>query len=72
MQSEVDILSQLDHPNVVKLFEIFDEGDCIYLVLELMDGGEVYTSYIIFSSYSIESLKKSTTLRKRLLTQLDH
>lgn len=41
MQSEVDILSQLDHPNVVKLFEIFDEGDCIYLVLELMDGGEV-------------------------------
>jgi serine/threonine protein kinase len=72
LQSEVDILSQLDHPNVVKLFEIFDEGDCIYLVLELMDGGEVDTSYIIFCSYSIESLKKSTTLRKRLLTQLGH
>jgi serine/threonine protein kinase len=41
LQSEVDILSELDHPNVVKLFEIFDEGDCLYLVLELMTGGEV-------------------------------
>ncbi len=41
LQSEVDILSQLDHPNVVRLFEIFDEGDMLYLVLELMVGGEV-------------------------------
>jgi serine/threonine protein kinase len=41
MQSEVDILSQLDHPNVVKLFEIFDEIDSLYLVFELMTGGEV-------------------------------
>ena len=41
LQTEVDILSQLDHPNVVKLYEIFDEKDVMYLVLELMTGGEV-------------------------------
>lgn len=41
LQTEVDILSQMDHPNVVKLYEIFDEDDCMYLVLELMTGGEV-------------------------------
>jgi len=46
LQSEVDILSQLDHPNVVKLYEIFDEGEFLYLVLELMTGGEVI--YVIF------------------------
>jgi serine/threonine protein kinase len=33
----------MDHPNVVKLYEIFDEDDCMYLVLELMSGGEVTT-----------------------------
>ncbi len=44
LQTEVDILSQLDHPNVVKLFEIFDEKDFMYLVLELMTGGEVTTA----------------------------
>jgi calcium/calmodulin-dependent protein kinase I len=42
LQTEVDILSQLDHPNVVKLYEIFDERDVMYLVLELMTGGEVH------------------------------
>ena len=41
LQTEVDILSQIDHPNVVKLYEIFDDKDCMYLVLELMTGGEV-------------------------------
>jgi calcium/calmodulin-dependent protein kinase I len=41
LQNEVDILSQLDHPNVVKLYEIYDESDSLNLVLELMTGGEV-------------------------------
>lgn len=41
LQNEVDILSQLDHPNVVKLFEIFEDKECMYLVLEIMTGGEV-------------------------------
>jgi len=73
LQSEVDILSELDHPNVVKLFEIFDEGDSLYLVMELMTGGEV--SYIkvniIVNSYLIALSRKSITLRKRQLTQSD-
>ena len=45
LQTEVEILSQLDHPNVVKLYEIFDEKDFLYLVLELMTGGEVSLIY---------------------------
>ena len=41
LQNEVEILSQIEHPNVVKLYEIFDEHDCMYLVMEMMSGGEV-------------------------------
>jgi serine/threonine protein kinase len=41
LQNEVDILSQIDHPNVLKLFEIFEEDYFMYLVMELMEGGEV-------------------------------
>ena len=66
-------MSELDHPNVVKLFEIFDEGDSLYLVMELVTGGEV--SYIkvniIVNSYLIALSRKSITLRKRQLTQSD-
>lgn len=52
MQSEIDILSQIDHPNVVKLFEIFDEKDCLYLVLEMMTGGELFDRIVEKEHYS--------------------
>jgi calcium/calmodulin-dependent protein kinase I len=39
---EVEILGQLDHPNVVKLYEVFDEDDHLYLVMELLEGGELF------------------------------
>lgn len=52
LQTEVDILSQLDHPNVLKIFEIFDEDDCIYLVLELLAGGELFDRIVEKESYS--------------------
>jgi calcium/calmodulin-dependent protein kinase I len=42
----------VDHPNVVKLFEIYDEGSVIYLVMEIMNGGELFDRIIEKSKYS--------------------
>lgn len=52
LQAEIDILSQLDHPNVLKIIEIFDEEDCIYLVLELLGGGELFDRIVEKENYS--------------------
>jgi len=52
LQQEVDILSQIDHPNVVKLFEIFDEQVTIYLVMEIMTGGELFDRIVEKEHYS--------------------
>jgi calcium/calmodulin-dependent protein kinase I len=39
--SEIEILTQVDHPNIVRLIEIFDDDNNLYLVFELMRGGDV-------------------------------
>ena len=37
---------------MVKIFEIFDEDDCIYLVLELLAGGELFDRIVEKEHYS--------------------
>lgn len=37
---------------MIKIFEIFDEDDCIYLVLELLAGGELFDRIVEKESYS--------------------
>ena len=52
LQTEVDILSQIDHPNCIKLFEIFDEDQYICLVMELLSGGELFDRIVEKENYS--------------------
>jgi len=35
---EVSILNNLDHPNIVKYFECYDDNKYIYLVMEYISG----------------------------------
>eukprot|EP01068_Selenidium_serpulae_P013690 Selendium_serpulae@DN5992_c0_g1_i2.p1 len=39
-------MKSLDHPNIVKLFETFEDERYIYLVLELCKGGELFDRII--------------------------
>ena len=40
--NEIDILKKLDHPNIVKIYEYFEDGKFIYIVMELVTGGELF------------------------------
>ena len=35
LQTEVDILTQVEHPHIIYLKEVFDTPDTLYLVMEL-------------------------------------
>lgn len=39
---EVEILTKLDHPNIVKYYETYIDEKYIYLVMELIGGGELF------------------------------
>jgi len=40
--NEIEILKQLDHPNILKLFEFFQDQKRFFLVTELCNGGELF------------------------------
>lgn len=42
---EIEVLKSLDHPNVVKYIETFENSEYLYIVTELCEGEELY-SYI--------------------------
>ena len=42
LELEIEILTQIDHPNIVKNWEIFDEPSKLHVVMELMEGGELF------------------------------
>ena len=41
IQREIEIMNMVDHPNVINLFEIFDEPKKMMLVMELVTGGDL-------------------------------
>jgi serine/threonine protein kinase len=42
IQQEVDILTKLDHPNIVKYYETYNDDKYMYLVMEYIGGGELF------------------------------
>ncbi|KXS11908.1 camp-dependent protein kinase catalytic subunit [Gonapodya prolifera JEL478] len=43
INSEKDILSQLNHPFIVNLFCTFQDEKCVYMLLEYVCGGELFS-----------------------------
>ena len=44
MRSDVtgnDLDIQLEHPNIVEVYEVYDNEDYFYIVMEFMEGGEL-------------------------------
>ena len=38
---EISIMRQLDNPNIVNLYEVYEDDDFIHLVLEYIRGGDL-------------------------------
>jgi len=41
LRNEVCIMKRMDHPNIVKLYETFDDSEAVYLVMELCKGANL-------------------------------
>lgn len=46
LKREIQALMSVDHPNIVKLYECFEDADEFHLVMEYLEGGELFQRYL--------------------------
>ena len=42
LYNEIEVYLKLDHPNICKLLEVYEDESAVHLVMELCSGGELY------------------------------
>jgi calcium/calmodulin-dependent protein kinase I len=52
LSNEIAILNSLDHPNIIHLIEFIDEASNLYIVTELVAGGELFDRIVRKEHYS--------------------
>jgi len=52
LRVEVEVLSTLNHPNIIKMFGFYNEGKQYCIVTELMNGGELFDRIVKKEFYS--------------------
>jgi len=55
---EIEIMKKVDHPNVLKLQEVYETEDVIALVMELVNGGELFYKIVEKGNYSEKDAAK--------------
>lgn len=52
VHDEVEIMHIINHPNIVTLYEMFESPKKIYMIMELLTGGELFDRIVAKGSYS--------------------
>ncbi|CAI6337845.1 unnamed protein product [Periconia digitata] len=68
---EVQIMRQLDHPNIVKLVDFSESRQYYYIILELCPGGELFHQ-IVRLTYFSEDLSRHTIIQVAKALQYLH
>jgi len=46
LESEVEVFLCMDHPHVTRLYDVYEEDGFLYLIMECMEGGELFDRVI--------------------------
>jgi len=52
LEDEIEVLKELQHTNIIRLYDVFDEKGFYYLVTEKMMGGELFDRIVQKSYYN--------------------
>ncbi len=43
MSTEIEIMKRIRHRHVVSMYELYETPKCLWIILELVDGGDLHT-----------------------------
>ena len=69
LRNEIELMAQLDHPNIARLQEVYEDEHYIYLVQELGSGGELFDVLEDQPEYHFEE-KEAVRLVHQMLASL--
>ncbi|KAI1287431.1 Calcium/calmodulin-dependent protein kinase type 1 [Halotydeus destructor] len=64
LENEIKVLRKLEHPNIVRLLETFEDKNKVFLVMQLVTGGELFDRIVEKGSYTE---KDASALIKQIL-----
>ncbi len=56
VKREVEILKLAQHPNIIRLYDVFENHEYIYIILELLRGGDLF-SYLEARDFTVTELR---------------
>mmetsp|Transcript_23004 Transcript_23004/g.50817 ORF Transcript_23004/g.50817 Transcript_23004/m.50817 type:complete len:597 (+) Transcript_23004:138-1928(+) len=70
VRREVDILRRLDHPNIIRPYEAFEDEDMVHLVLEVCNGGDLLERVTVSRQRLPE--QEAALLLQQMLSAVQH
>ncbi|CAD8199555.1 unnamed protein product [Paramecium pentaurelia] len=69
LRIEIEILKRLDHPNIIKIYEFYQDNKNIYIVTELCTGGELFDK---IQDQQAFSERKAAETMKQILSAVNY
>ncbi|OXA43935.1 calcium/calmodulin-dependent protein kinase type 1 [Folsomia candida] len=69
LENEIKVLRRLTHPNIVQLLDTYEDKTRVYLVMELVTGGELFDRIVEKGSYTE---KDAADLIKQVLAAVEY
>jgi len=63
VRTEIEILKICQHPNIIKLYDVFENLEYIYIIMEHCSGGDLF-SYIEKRGFKLPEKQACTIIRK--------
>ena len=68
-EREINILRKIDHPNIIKIYEVYDSNNSLYIVMEECKGGELFDRILErIESKKMYSEKDAATMLEQVMS----